>query len=108
MPHSESTKIVVNNDIETLLLKEHNSIMNIPVTKKQIYHDVETLVTFDKTEQIHKEDVLKWIASGADLFRIKKPDTPPKHLVSYFVLVDPEHKGILLVDHIKAQLWLPT
>lgn len=30
-----------------------------------------------------------------------------KNLVSYFVLVDPEHKSILLVDHIKAQLWLP-
>lgn len=40
-------------------------------------------------------------------FRLKKPDIPPKHLVSYFVLVDPEHRSILLVDHIKAQLWLP-
>lgn len=82
--------------------------MNIISTEKQIQADVSALVAFDEIEQTHKEDVLGWVESGADLFRIKKPDTPPKHLVSYFVLVDPEHKSILLVDHIKAQLWLPT
>ena len=63
---------------------------------------------FDSIEREHKANVLTWIDSGNPLFRIKKPDVPPKHLVSYFVLVDPEHNSILLVDHIKAQLWLPT
>ena len=82
--------------------------MNMPTTEKQILADISALAAFDEVEQAHKEDILEWIASGAELFRIKKPDTPPKHLVSYFVLVDPEHKSILLVDHIKAQLWLPT
>lgn len=82
--------------------------MNKTTIEKQIYADVSTLTTFDEIEQSHKEDALTWITSGAGLFRIKKPDIPPKHLVSYFVLVDPEHKSILLVDHIKAQLWLPT
>ena len=37
---------------------------------------------------------------------MKKPDTPDKHLVSYFPLIDGDY--ILLVDHINAGLWLPT
>ena len=88
--------------------RRHNRRMSTAHIKKQIQADIEALAAFDKTEQAHKEDILQWIASGTNLFRIKKPDTPPKHLVSYFVLVDPEHKSVLLVDHIKAQLWIPT
>ena len=38
--------------------------------------------------------------------RIQKPATPPKHLISYFALVDNEH--VLLVDHKNAGLWLPN
>lgn len=73
-----------------------------------IVNDIEVLTPFDETEQLHKQDALDWLQSGATPFRLQKPDIPPKHLVSYFVLVDPEHKSVLLVDHIKAQLWLPT
>lgn len=76
--------------------------------RKRIYHEVQAIRPFDLLEQEHMIDVLHWIKSGVSLFRIKKPDIPPQHLVSYFVLVDPDHKSILLIDHIKAQLWLPT
>lgn len=69
---------------------------------------VEGIAPFDKKEQSHIDDILAWIDSGAGLFRIKKPDIPPKHLVSYFVVYDPDTRKILLIDHIKAQLWLPT
>lgn len=69
---------------------------------------VESIVPFDNREQEHINDILTWIDSGAGLFRIKKPDIPLKHLVSYFVLLDPNTRQILLIDHIKAQLWLPT
>lgn len=73
-----------------------------------IIKDVEALDPLDDIEYAHKQDALKWLSSGVNPFRLRKPDVPPKHLVSYFVLVDQEHKSILLVDHIKAQLWLPT
>lgn len=63
---------------------------------------------FDAIEQQHKNDALAWVRSGAPLFRISKPDNPPKHLVSYFVLYDPHATKILLVDHVTARLWLPT
>jgi 8-oxo-dGTP pyrophosphatase MutT (NUDIX family) len=76
--------------------------------RQEIQKEVKTLQPFDSLESQHREDVLGWIESGADLFRVRKPDIPPKHLVSYFVLVDPVQKSMLLVDHIKAQLWLPT
>ena len=76
--------------------------------RAKIRSDVEQIIPLDDLERTHINDVLAWIDSGADLFRIQKPDLPPKHLVSYFVLVDVKQRSILLVDHIKAQLWLPT
>jgi 8-oxo-dGTP diphosphatase len=62
---------------------------------------------FDEREREHQDDALEWIRSGAEIFRIAKPDTPPKHLISYFVVLDPKNRAILLVDHIKAEKWLP-
>lgn len=82
--------------------------MNISTIKQQIKDDIGTIKPFDNTEEDHIADTLAWIGSGANIFRIAKPDKPPKHLVSYFVVIDPEHKSLLLGDHIKAQLWLPS
>jgi 8-oxo-dGTP diphosphatase len=73
-----------------------------------IERNVKNIAAFDKTEKTHQQEVIAWLKSGANPFRIKKPDVPLKHLVSYFVLVDPDHRSVLLIDHIKAQLWLPT
>ncbi|HEY5695372.1 MAG TPA: NUDIX domain-containing protein [Candidatus Saccharimonadales bacterium] len=73
-----------------------------------IANDVGGINPYDSLEQEHINDVREWLGSGTNPFRLKKPDIPPKHLVSYFVLVDPDHRSILLVDHIKAQLWLPS
>ena len=61
---------------------------------------------FDSREEETQRAVLEWIDSGVELCRIEKPATPPKHLISYFVVVD--FPFLLLVDHINAQLWLPT
>ena len=72
-----------------------------------IRQDVNDIVTFDELERVHQQNVIGWLQSGINPFRLKKPDIPPKHLVSYTVLVDPEHHSILLVDHVKAQLWIP-
>ena len=72
----------------------------------QVRAELLEIVPFDATEQQHFAETLAWINSGASLFRLEKPATPPKHLVSYFVVVDGSH--ILLVDHKNAQLWLPT
>lgn len=62
----------------------------------------------DELEESHRKEALHWIGSGVEIFRVEKPDKPPKHLVCYFVLVDVENKSILLVDHINAELWLPA
>ncbi len=62
----------------------------------------------DPVEREHQADAREWIGSGCDLFRTAKPATPPKHLVSYCVLVDPDDRRLLLVDHRDAKLWLPT
>jgi 8-oxo-dGTP pyrophosphatase MutT (NUDIX family) len=76
--------------------------------RSHIYDEIADVQPLDQMEREHIDDALGWIESGAPLFRIESPDKPPKHLVSYFVLIDPEHQSILLGDHIKAQLWLPS
>jgi len=74
--------------------------------RTEIRREVECIAPLDDIERAAKLDVLDWIDSGVEVCRIEKPSTPPKHLVSYFALVD--HEYILLVDHINAELWLPT
>jgi ADP-ribose pyrophosphatase YjhB (NUDIX family) len=59
----------------------------------------------DDVEVGHRAETLRWLESTDDVFRRAKPATPPRHLVTYIVLVDDPH--ILLADHIKAGLWLP-
>ncbi|HTD74361.1 MAG TPA: NUDIX hydrolase [Steroidobacteraceae bacterium] len=73
--------------------------------RSAIRSEVASIRWFDELEKSHQSDALAWIDSGAPLCRTAKPATPPKHLVSYFVVVDGDH--ILLVDHKNAQLWLP-
>lgn len=75
--------------------------------KDQIYQLVAAIIPHDAIEQTHQGAVLTWIKSGADLYRIKKPDVPPKHLVSYTVVIDRVNKQLLLVHHKNAQLLLP-
>jgi 8-oxo-dGTP diphosphatase len=43
---------------------------------------------YDAIEEAHQADALNWIDSGAPLCRTAKPATPPKHLVTYSILID--------------------
>jgi len=74
--------------------------------RRMIRTEVELIEPFDQLERVSKVDVLGWIDSGVEVCRLRKPDVPPKHLVSYFAVVDGDY--VLLVDHINARLWLPT
>ena len=61
----------------------------------------------DELEREHRDAVLDWLAATDDVYRRVKPATPPQHLVSYVVPVDPADGGVLLIDHVDAGLWLP-
>jgi len=74
--------------------------------QSRVRSELQEISPLDATEQTHLEDAIAWVDSGAPPFRIAKPANPPKHLVSYFAVIDDRH--ILLVDHKNAQLWLPT
>ena len=74
--------------------------------RMEIRREVALIEALDDTERNDIADVIAWIDSGAELCRLEKPATPPRHLVSYFAVVDRDH--LLLVDHINAELWLPT
>lgn len=82
--------------------------MKSSAVKSLILDEVADIRPLDDLEKSHQTDAIAWINSGANIFRIEKPDKPPKHLVSYFVVIDPEQNSLLLGDHIKAQLWLPS
>ena len=77
------------------------------MTNKVIHEIVANIDLLDSLENEHQKDVLQWVESGVELCRLEKPATPPKHLVSYFVLLDVETQQVLLVDHKRALLWLP-
>lgn len=62
----------------------------------------------DKVEEEHRRKTLAWLDSTGDIFRRAEPRTPSPHLVSYFLLIDHDQGDVLLVDHRKACLWLPT
>ena len=74
--------------------------------RNRILEELLTISPHDQVEREHLEGAVSWVRSGAEVFRLVKPDTPPKHLVSYFALVDDGY--ILLVDQRNAQLWLPA
>jgi 8-oxo-dGTP pyrophosphatase MutT (NUDIX family) len=74
----------------------------------EIYVLVDGLRPFDDVEARHRLECLAWLRGTDDVFRRVKPRTPSPHLVAYFVLRDEQDGGVLLVDHIKAGLWLPS
>ncbi|PRX63050.1 ADP-ribose pyrophosphatase YjhB (NUDIX family) [Nonomuraea fuscirosea] len=65
------------------------------------------ITPWDEQEAAHVAEGLDWISSGAPLYRTDAPDVPDPHLVAYTVVVSPSEE-ILLVDHRKARLWLPS
>lgn len=78
------------------------------VTPEEIAEIVRAIAPHDALEQAHINHTLTWIASGAPLYRTRKPATPAQHLVAYFVLLDRQQDKILLVHHKKSGLWLPS
>jgi len=73
--------------------------------KSVVISELLAIEPMDSLERAHLTDALTWVESNAPIFRVAKPALPPKHLVSYFAVVD--NQNILLVDHKNAQLWLP-
>ncbi len=76
--------------------------------RDRIAEIVAAIEPVDDLKREHRDSTLEWIRSGAPIFRTKKPDVPPRHLVSYFALVDGRRSKLLLVDHKLAGLWLPS
>lgn len=68
---------------------------------------IRNIEPFDALEAQHRRDALAWIGSGAPLYRARKPATPAKHLVSYFVPVDVPGRRLMLIDHRRSGLLLP-
>lgn len=71
-----------------------------------VYDLVAGVAPLDEYETQDRAATLAWVSSGAPLFRIVRPATPDKHLCVYCALFDDARRSVLLVDHVKAGLWL--
>lgn len=89
-----------------MLDMKEKSMNNINI-RFEIQQMVSSISALDTNEKEHINFATDWIQSGSEIFRTQKPATPDTHLVSYFVVVSPEMDKVLLVDHKKADLWLP-
>lgn len=76
--------------------------------REKIRRIIASIEAFDEIEAAHIQNALEWIDGGVEIFRLEKPATPPKHLVSFFVVVDVDAGKLMLVDHIKAERWIPA
>lgn len=76
--------------------------------RQQIKETIAAINPFDQTEEAHIKSTIAWIDSGAEIFRIQKDALPPKHLVSYALVIDRKDQKILLLNHKKALLLLPS
>ncbi|MBY0291858.1 MAG: NUDIX hydrolase [Alphaproteobacteria bacterium] len=90
------------------MIKNHSSLLRNSSAEQDVAEIISGIIPFDDIESQHIKETLAWIQSGAPIFRLQKPDIPPKHLVSYFILFDEKAQKVLLVDHKKSQLWLPA
>ncbi|GIJ35094.1 NUDIX hydrolase [Micromonospora sediminimaris] len=79
-----------------------------PKLLDEIYALIDKLQPYDDLEARHRQESLAWLRETDDVFRRVKPRTPSPHLVAYFLLHDDLDGSVLLVDHIKAGLWLPA
>src|SRR6185369_8459393 len=73
-----------------------------------IIREIEAIDPLDEIERDCKTRALDWIAENPLVYRLQVPDVPKKHLVAYFVVMDPATNRLLLVHHNRAQAWLPT
>lgn len=74
----------------------------------EIYQLVDAISPLDQLEKEHISFSKTWIQTGVEIFRITKPAVPDIHLVCYFVLIDQNTNQVLLTDHKKSGLWLPS
>ena len=74
----------------------------------QIREMVAAIEPHDDLEATHRQQVIAWLDETDDVFRRAKPRTPPQHLVSYFLVIDPSSGDVLLADHVRSGLWLPA
>jgi len=83
------------------------SIAGVRSSVAAAYDLISSIAPGDDLESRHRAETLAWLRETDDVFRRRKPATPPKHLVSYVVPVDPGDGSVLLVAHRNAGLWLP-
>jgi len=70
---------------------------------------VEEIEPVDLLERGHRAEAMSWLGTTTDVFRsTSTPVAPVRHLVSYFLLIDEKEGSVLLGDHIKSGLWLPS
>jgi 8-oxo-dGTP pyrophosphatase MutT (NUDIX family) len=77
-------------------------------SRTHIFSLIRDIEPRDARERADIAAILEWIDSGAELYRQGHPNERLRHLVAYFVVIDAARRKLLLLDHVKASLWLPA
>jgi 8-oxo-dGTP pyrophosphatase MutT (NUDIX family) len=78
------------------------------MSREELIELVWSIEPLDEREANDMRRVTTWLEGNEPIYRVQKPDVPPMHLVSYFAIVDPKSKKMLLQDHLLAKLWVPA
>lgn len=76
--------------------------------RSKLKNTLSKITPINAEEEQHLAEALTWIKSDAPLYRIKKPNTPDKHLATFVIVLNENKDKILLVDHKLAKQWLPA
>ena len=68
----------------------------VPIPPEAVRALATGIAPADELESSHRSEVLRWLDSTRDIYRRRKPATPPVHLVSYAVLLDPQDTSVFL------------
>jgi len=79
----------------------------MPEPPQEVRELVTGIVPADDLESAHRSDTLRWLGATRDIYRRARPATPPRHLVSYAVLLNPRDLSLFLANHRLAGLRLP-
>lgn len=80
--------------------------LNTPI-RAEIQRILSSIVIFDREEKENIAFAQKWIATGAEIFRVSKPATPDPHLVAYFLLIDTNCKQSFISRSQKSRALAP-
>lgn len=83
---------------------ERDMVNHELIVRNSYISDISSIVPFDELERSDIKTSLEWIKSTQNLH---KPHNMESHLGVLFMVLTPDFNSTFLINHRKAQLWIP-